>query len=68
MDDQPELASKFSMMSIPAWVVLKNGKIVQQVSGARPKEAILAMIYGDVFMGRFVFFKQADINQGIEED
>mgnify|MGYP001863601454 FL=1 len=44
MDEQPELASKFSIMSIPALVVLKNGKIVQQVSGARSKEAILAMI------------------------
>ena len=44
VDEQPELASKFSIMSIPALVVLKNGKIVQQVSGARSKEAILAMI------------------------
>ena len=44
VDEQPELASKFSIMSIPALVVLKNGKIVQQVSGARPKEAILTMI------------------------
>ena len=44
VDEQPELASKFSIMSIPTLVVMKNGKIVQQVSGARPKEAILTMI------------------------
>ena len=44
MDEQPELASKFGIMSIPTLVVMKNGKIVQQVSGARSKEAILAMI------------------------
>ena len=44
VDEQPELASKFGIMSIPTLVVMKNGKIVQQVSGARPKEAILTMI------------------------
>ena len=44
MDEQPELASKFSIMSIPTLVVMKNGKIVQQVSGARPKKAILEML------------------------
>ena len=44
VDEQPELASQFSVMSIPTLVVMKNGKIVQQVSGARPKKAILEML------------------------
>ena len=44
VDEQHELASEFGIMSIPTLVVMKNGKIVQQVSGARPKEAILKMI------------------------
>ena len=44
VDEQPELASKFSIMRIPTLVVMKNGKIVQQVSGARPKKAILEML------------------------
>ena len=44
VDEQPELASKFSIMSIPTLVVMKNGKIVLQVSGARPKKAILEML------------------------
>ena len=44
VDEQHELASEFGVMSIPTLVVVKNGKIVQQVSGARPKEAILTMI------------------------
>ena len=44
VDEQPELASKFSIMSIPTLVVMKNRKIVQQVSGARPKNAILEML------------------------
>ena len=44
VDEQPELTSKFGIMSIPTLVVMKNGKIVQQVSGARPKNAILEML------------------------
>ena len=44
VDEQPELASKFSIMSIPTLVVMKNRKIVQQVSGARSKNAILEML------------------------
>ena len=44
VDEQPELASEFSIMSIPTLVVMKHGKIVQQVSGARPKKAILEML------------------------
>ena len=47
VDEQPELASKFGIMSIPTLVVMKNGKIVQQVSGARPKNAILGMLFND---------------------
>ena len=47
VDEQPELASKFGIMSIPTLVVMKNGKIVQQVSGARPKDAILGMLFND---------------------
>ena len=44
VDEEPELVNKFSIMSIPTLVVMKNGKIVQQVSGARPKNAILEML------------------------
>ena len=44
VDEQPELASQFHVMSIPTLVVMKNGKILNQVRGARPKAAILAMI------------------------
>ena len=44
VDEETELANKFSIMSIPTLVVMKNGKIVQQVSGARPKNAILEML------------------------
>ena len=41
VDDEPELASKYGVFSIPTLVVLKNGKVSRQLSGARPKEKIL---------------------------
>ena len=44
VDEQPELASEFGVMSIPTLVVMKNGKIVNQSVGAKPKDAILAML------------------------
>ena len=44
VDEQPELASQFGVMSIPTLVVLKEGKVVNQAVGARPREAIEAML------------------------
>jgi thioredoxin 1 len=44
VDEQPELAGKFGIMTIPTLVVMKNGEIVKQVSGARSKNAILEML------------------------
>ncbi len=44
VDEQSELAEKFGIFSIPSLVVVKDGKIVNQAVGARPKEQILAMI------------------------
>ena len=44
VDEQPELASRFGVVSIPTLVVMKNGKIVDQAIGARPKNAILGML------------------------
>ena len=44
VDEQPELASQFGVMSIPTLVVMKNGKVVNQAVGARPKNEILGML------------------------
>jgi len=44
VDENPELAAQFRVMSIPTLVVMENGKIVNQVMGARSKNAILAML------------------------
>ena len=44
IDEEPQLASQFGVMSIPTLAVVKDGKVVQQVVGARPKDAILALL------------------------
>ena len=44
VDEEVELASQFGIMSIPTLVVIENGNIVNQAMGARPKDAILAML------------------------
>ncbi len=44
VDEQPELAAQFKVMSIPTLVVMENGKVVNQALGARPKNQILAML------------------------
>lgn len=44
VDEQRELAAQFNVMSIPTLVVIKNGKTVNQMVGARPKVQIAAML------------------------
>ena len=44
VDEQPELAGQFGIMSIPTLVVLKNGKVTNQAAGVRHKAQILAML------------------------
>ena len=44
VDEQPELAAQFGVMSIPTLVVMKNGKLANKTVGAKPKAQILAML------------------------
>lgn len=44
VDEQPELAAAFNIMSIPTLMVVKEGKVTNKAMGARPKEQILAML------------------------
>jgi len=44
VDEQPELASQFRIMSIPTLMVMENGKVVNEVRGAVPKHQILGMV------------------------
>ena len=44
VDEQPELAQQFQVMSIPTLLVMKDGKPVASSVGARPKQFIVKMI------------------------
>lgn len=44
VDEEQELAVQFKVMSIPTLLVFKEGKVVNQSLGAKPKSAILAML------------------------
>lgn len=44
VDEQPELASSFQVMSIPSLFVMENGKVVNNSMGAKSKAQILNML------------------------
>ncbi len=44
VDEQPDLAAQFGVMSIPTLLVFKDGKLVNQSVGSRPKAGVLALL------------------------
>jgi thioredoxin 1 len=44
VDEEPELAQAFKVMSIPTLVVMKNGKVVKSAIGVQSKQALLSMV------------------------
>ncbi len=44
VDDEQELASQFRVMSIPTLIVIKDGQVVNQSLGAKPKAQILELL------------------------
>ena len=44
VDEEPDLASRFQIMSIPTLMVFKDGKITNRALGAMPKEQILSLL------------------------
>ena len=44
VDEEPELANRYGIMTIPTLMVVRNGEILNRSSGAKPKKAILAML------------------------
>lgn len=44
VDEQPELAGEFGVMSIPTLLVFEQGKLVRQAVGARPKSGVLQLL------------------------
>ncbi len=43
VDEQPELARKFGVMSIPTLIVFKNGEISKKSLGVQPKASVMSM-------------------------
>ena len=43
IDEEPELANEFGVMSIPTLVLMKNGRVAASAVGVRPKQQIEAM-------------------------
>ena len=46
VDEEPELAQTFGVFSIPTLVVMKDGAVVRQSAGAKPKAQILSLLEG----------------------
>lgn len=44
VDEQPELAQKYGVMSIPTLIVFKDGQAINQTVGARSKSALLSLV------------------------
>lgn len=44
VDEQPELAEKFNVMTIPTLIVIKDGQVVSNSVGVKAKSAILDML------------------------
>lgn len=44
VDEQPELAGEFGVMSIPTLLVFEQGKLVRQAVGALPKAGVLDLL------------------------
>ena len=44
IDEEPELATTFDVMSVPTVFVVKNGEVTNKATGARPKAQILALL------------------------
>ena len=44
VDEEQELALRFGIMSIPTLLVVKDGQVVNQAVGVRPKEQILDLL------------------------
>ena len=44
IDEEPELASQYRVMTVPTLMVVKNGEIINRSSGAKPKGKILEML------------------------
>lgn len=45
IDEFPEIAARYNVMSVPTFIIFKNGKEIERMIGAMPKELILEKIH-----------------------
>ena len=45
VEEEPELAERFQILSIPTLILFQNGRTVKRISGVHPKKVILGMIF-----------------------
>ncbi len=48
VDEEPEIAGRYGIQSIPALFIFKNGKVVDQLMGAQPRQAIAARLEAQI--------------------
>ena len=48
VDENSELAARYQVMSIPTLLLFRNGKIVNQMVGARPKAELVKMLQSNI--------------------
>jgi len=48
VDDNPRTAGQFQIQSIPTMLLFKNGKLVDRLIGAHPKQAIVSRLMAHI--------------------
>jgi thioredoxin 1 len=48
VDENRELAAQFKVMSIPSLLLFRNGEVVNQMVGARPKGELVKMLQSTI--------------------
>jgi thioredoxin 1 len=48
VDENSELASRYQVMSIPTLLLFRNGKVVNQMVGARPKGELVKILQSNI--------------------
>ncbi len=44
IDQSPDIAQKYGVMSVPTLIVFENGQVTKQAGGVQPKQTILSML------------------------
>ena len=44
IDQSPDIAQRYGVMSVPTLIVFENGQVKRQTVGAQPKQNVLALL------------------------